>query len=90
MNPVRKDTFVVPNKGYIILRFYTDNLGKNLLCLIDMENKDENLYIYHIIYLPYIYHSESDFTVHVYQDIGSGKREVPLYILHYSGLECNS
>ncbi|KAL0111429.1 hypothetical protein PUN28_012968 [Cardiocondyla obscurior] len=27
INPVRKDTFVVPNKGYIILRFYTDNLG---------------------------------------------------------------
>ncbi|XP_071645358.1 uncharacterized protein [Temnothorax longispinosus] len=27
VNPVRKDTFVVPNKGYIILRFYTDNLG---------------------------------------------------------------
>ncbi|XP_039313353.1 laccase-12 isoform X2 [Solenopsis invicta] len=26
-NPVQKDTFVVPNKGYIILRFYTDNLG---------------------------------------------------------------
>jgi len=31
MNPVRKDTFVVPNKGYVILRFYTDNLGKNIL-----------------------------------------------------------
>lgn len=27
VNPVRKDTFVVPNKGYVILRFYTDNLG---------------------------------------------------------------
>ncbi|XP_011061673.1 PREDICTED: laccase-14 isoform X2 [Acromyrmex echinatior] len=27
VNPVQKDTFVVPNKGYIILRFYTDNLG---------------------------------------------------------------
>ncbi|RLU25335.1 hypothetical protein DMN91_001491 [Ooceraea biroi] len=26
-NPVRKDTFTVPNKGYIILRLYTDNLG---------------------------------------------------------------
>lgn len=27
LNPVQKDTFVIPNKGYIILRFYTDNLG---------------------------------------------------------------
>lgn len=27
-NPVRKDTFVVPNKGYIILRLYSDNLGE--------------------------------------------------------------
>ncbi|XP_025159514.1 uncharacterized protein LOC105192607 [Harpegnathos saltator] len=27
VNPVQKDTFVVPNKGYIILRFYSDNLG---------------------------------------------------------------
>jgi len=27
-NPVRKDTFIVPNKGYIILRLYTDNLGE--------------------------------------------------------------
>ncbi|CAL1689104.1 unnamed protein product [Lasius platythorax] len=27
VNPVEKDTFVVPNKGYVILRFYTDNLG---------------------------------------------------------------
>ncbi|KYN02752.1 Laccase-1 [Cyphomyrmex costatus] len=27
VNPVQKDTFVVPNKGYVILRFYTDNLG---------------------------------------------------------------
>ncbi|XP_011869373.1 PREDICTED: laccase [Vollenhovia emeryi] len=27
VNPARKDTFVIPNKGYIILRFYTDNLG---------------------------------------------------------------
>jgi len=27
-NPVRKDTFVVPNKGYIILRLHTDNLGE--------------------------------------------------------------
>ncbi|XP_076233348.1 uncharacterized protein LOC143178508 [Calliopsis andreniformis] len=27
VNPPRKDTFVVPNKGYIILRLFTDNLG---------------------------------------------------------------
>ncbi|KAG7209094.1 hypothetical protein KM043_015241 [Ampulex compressa] len=27
LDPPRKDTFVVPNKGYVILRFYTDNLG---------------------------------------------------------------
>lgn len=27
MNPPQKDSFVVPNKGYVILRFYTDNLG---------------------------------------------------------------
>lgn len=32
VNPVQKDTFVVPNKGYIILRFYTDNLGENSTC----------------------------------------------------------
>lgn len=32
VNPVQKDTFVVPNKGYIVLRFYTDNLGEDLVC----------------------------------------------------------
>lgn len=34
VNPVQKDTFVVPNKGYIILRFYTDNLGENPICQV--------------------------------------------------------
>lgn len=28
LNPPRKDSFVVPNKGYLILRLFTDNLGK--------------------------------------------------------------
>lgn len=32
VNPVQKDTFVVPNKGYIVLRFYTDNLGEIFTC----------------------------------------------------------
>ncbi|KAF3424591.1 hypothetical protein E2986_12629 [Frieseomelitta varia] len=27
LNPPQKDSFVVPNKGYIILRLFTDNLG---------------------------------------------------------------
>lgn len=27
LNPPRKDSFVVPNKGYLILRLFTDNLG---------------------------------------------------------------
>ena len=27
LDPPKKDTFVVPNKGYVIVRFYTDNLG---------------------------------------------------------------
>ncbi|CAK9800153.1 LAC14 [Anthophora quadrimaculata] len=27
VNPPRKDSFVVPNKGYVILRLFTDNLG---------------------------------------------------------------
>ncbi|XP_017890301.2 uncharacterized protein LOC108631102 [Ceratina calcarata] len=27
VNPCRKDSFVVPNKGYIILRLFTNNLG---------------------------------------------------------------
>ncbi|XP_076653958.1 uncharacterized protein LOC143359708 [Halictus rubicundus] len=27
IDPPRKDTFVVPNKGYVILRFFSDNLG---------------------------------------------------------------
>ncbi|XP_043254641.1 laccase-4-like [Colletes gigas] len=27
INPPRKDSFVVPNKGYVILRLFTDNLG---------------------------------------------------------------
>lgn len=39
VNPVQKDTFVIPNKGYVILRFYTDNLGKDLSHLSD--NKRE-------------------------------------------------
>lgn len=36
VNPIQKDTFVVPNKGYIILRLFTDNLGERLYrnCLI--------------------------------------------------------
>ncbi|XP_050578733.1 uncharacterized protein LOC126916712 isoform X2 [Bombus affinis] len=27
LNPPQKDSFVVPNKGYVILRLFTDNLG---------------------------------------------------------------
>lgn len=27
INPPKMDTFVVPNKGYVIVRFYSDNLG---------------------------------------------------------------
>lgn len=39
-DPVRKDTFVVPNKGYIILRLYTDNLGKKETSIpIERKNK---------------------------------------------------
>lgn len=29
LNPPQKDSFVVPNKGYVILRLFTDNLGRN-------------------------------------------------------------
>lgn len=32
VNPPRKDSFVVPNKGYIILRLFTDNPGK-IVCI---------------------------------------------------------
>lgn len=50
MNPVRKDTFVVPNKGYIILRFYTDNLGKKHFISIrrnvDRDEPATSTYIY--------------------------------------------
>lgn len=27
INPPKLDSFVVPNKGYVILSFYTDNIG---------------------------------------------------------------
>lgn len=35
LNPPRKDSFVVPNKGYLILRLFTDNLGKIIFDKID-------------------------------------------------------
>jgi len=35
-NPVQKDTFVVPNKGYVILHLYTDNLGERRI-LVSVE-----------------------------------------------------
>lgn len=35
LNPPRKDSFVVPNKGYLILRLFTDNLGKIIFNKID-------------------------------------------------------
>lgn len=27
-NPPKKDTFTVPNKGYVIVRFRSDNIGR--------------------------------------------------------------
>jgi len=84
VNPVQKDTFVVPNKGYIILRFYTDNLGNNIVKFIAGGGRGGSARVS----ILSIIHSKFDLTA--YQDIGCGKREVLLYILHYSGLGCNS
>lgn len=33
LNPPQKDSFIVPNKGYVILRLFTDNLGINCYIL---------------------------------------------------------
>lgn len=33
-NPPQKDSFVVPNKGYVILRLFTDNLGETFITYV--------------------------------------------------------